>query len=621
MQASALAQVPFDPREYDVCFVDLTATSNPEEADGWQTAIIDFAIEHGAELMLEDELGMYFKFTDREQLADFLDRVESEERLSGSLDTFSDVVTHAYAMIPGGLVHVDYSPPNDPIYNQGKQHAFQLHNITQSWSNLPPTLTQAIVAVIDTGISATHPDLENRIDPNGKNFTSSSNPGDATGHGTHVAGVIAAITGNALGVASCSPTIPSQPPLLTILPLKVLRTNYDLETTPEMVAKAINYARHHDAMVINMSIGLSAPSSGKLAEAIDNAVEQRMILVGSAGNNDDNDGLDGWYAEHAQDIQLPNSDPDVITVGAVQGYNLMPPDHYNYKTHFSNWGPKVEVSAHGWNVWSTIPGATYGSMSGTSQASPHVAALAGLIKAMLPLASTEDVRAFILHGAYPTIRNNGYPLGEKPNKYGTVDFNASVLDALDSLPQGPICPGLPGWAPHRLKAYRSYADNLCLYTPGGPVEGVPIDLKDVEDQCDAVAYVASDDGAAFLAKSAFVNKKHQVEFHVRYFAGQLPTEQVSLTLKGHLASIGDLTRRIEVRFYNYEYEKWGKVKKWVPPEGEDFEHTFNITDEVPAHVKSPTGAVRCRVRVRPNDESAKTVPFGLYVDQFILTLQ
>ncbi|MBI4878093.1 MAG: S8 family serine peptidase [Planctomycetes bacterium] len=573
--------------------------------------------------MLEDELGMYFSFPDRQQLADFLDLVESQERLSpASPHTLSDVVCHAYTMVPGGLLDVQFDSPNDPIYISPGQHAFELHNLTQSWGHLPPSLAQVIVAVIDTGISPTHPDLAGRIDPNGKNFTSSSNPNDQTGHGTHVAGIIAAITGNGVGVASCSPSISGQPPVIRILPLKIWKTNGDLEVTPELTAKAINYARHHDAMVVNMSFGLSAPTSGKLAEAIDNAVDQRMVLVGSAGNADEPDGIDGVYKTKAQDIPLPNSDPDVITVGAVQGYNLIPPHYFNYKMVFSSWGPKVEVGAHGWNVWSTTPGAQYGSKSGTSQASPHVAALAGLLKAMLPLADTEDVRAFIFQGAYPTIRDNGDPYAEKPSKYGTVDFDASIQDALDSLPAGPICSGLVPWAPHRLKAYGEYADNVALYTPEGPVDGTPIQLKDVDDQCDALAYVSSDDGAALLAKSVLVNKKHQAEFHVRYFAAELPNQHISLTLRGHLASVDDESRRIEVRFYNYEYEKWGKAKTWVPEfEGVDFEHTFHVTDEVHAHVKSPTGAVRCRVRVRPEVPSSKVIPFGLYVDQFILTTE
>ena len=205
------------------------------------------------------------------------------------------------------------------------------------------------VAVIDTGIDCTHPDLKcdfsagvNLLDP-------SSNPMDDNEHGTHVAGTIAGRGngGGALGVA----------PKATLIPVKVL--DADGAGSLSDIVKGINWATNAGVDVINMSLG-GPNGSAALQRAVNQALSAGVVIVAAAGNSGPNPNTVGF----------PGGYPGVIAVAAS--------DNNDQIASFSSRGSAVAFVAPGVNITSTIPGGGYKALSGTSMASPHVAGLAAL---------------------------------------------------------------------------------------------------------------------------------------------------------------------------------------------------------------------------------------------------
>lgn len=220
-----------------------------------------------------------------------------------------------------------------------------------------------VVAVIDTGVQPDHPDLVGRI-IGGRNFTPDyggdvGNYADNHGHGTHVAGIIAA-NDNGAGVVGVAPEA-------RLLVLKALDGNG--RASYQAVIDAIVYATEWHGLsgehvnVISMSLG-GPIDSPLLHFAIQSAVAAGILVVCAASNDGDgNPETDEWA--------YPGAYPEVVEVGAVNGYAEL--------AYFSNTNAEVDLVAPGVAVRSTYPGGTYASMSGTSMAAPHVAGAAALI--------------------------------------------------------------------------------------------------------------------------------------------------------------------------------------------------------------------------------------------------
>lgn len=218
------------------------------------------------------------------------------------------------------------------------------------------------VAVLDTGIDQDHEDLKGKIVLQ-KNFTVSKTVDDIYGHGTHVAGIIAAQKDNSLGVAGVCPGC-------VLLNGKVLGdNNYGYLSD---VASGIMWAADNGAKVINMSLGSTIPSQ-TLSDAIDYAWSKGSVIVAAAGNNG------------SKDPFYPAAYTKVIAVAAT--------DNRDVKASFSNYGSTwVDVAAPGLNIYSTVPNHlyflglvnkgfnyNYEYLSGTSMASPAVAGTAALV--------------------------------------------------------------------------------------------------------------------------------------------------------------------------------------------------------------------------------------------------
>ncbi|WP_236028473.1 S8 family serine peptidase [Paractinoplanes lichenicola] len=209
------------------------------------------------------------------------------------------------------------------------------------------------VAVIDSGVDAAHPDLAGHVLP-GADFLAGTE-GTATdpyGHGTHVAGTIAALTGNGEGIAGMAPDA-------KILPVRVLDANGNGYMSD--VANGIAYAADHGADVINLSVSATS-QVGAVTNAVAYARGKGVVVVAAAGN----------ARRTGSPTAYPAADPGVIAVAATDSADAV--------AGYSNRGDYVDVAAPGSDITSTYPGNRYGRMNGTSMAAPHVAALAALLK-------------------------------------------------------------------------------------------------------------------------------------------------------------------------------------------------------------------------------------------------
>lgn len=219
----------------------------------------------------------------------------------------------------------------------------------------------AVVAVIDTGVQATHPDLKGRVLKGYDFIGGDRSANDSNGHGTHVAGIVAATANNKRGIAGLAPSA-------RILPVRVLDSAGNGNTLT--VARGINYAVRKGADVINLSLA-GTQSDVHIEAAVRNAIRRGVVVVAAAGN-----------AGCSAPTSYPAALPGVIGVGATDRRNRVP--------GFSNCGTYVDLVAPGVSIRSTMIkrsapglgcsyGSSYCSLSGTSMASPHVAAAAAIL--------------------------------------------------------------------------------------------------------------------------------------------------------------------------------------------------------------------------------------------------
>ncbi|MEB3284277.1 MAG: S8 family serine peptidase [Candidatus Sericytochromatia bacterium] len=257
-----------------------------------------------------------------------------------------------------------------------EQYSLKIAQVDQAW-DLQMGGAGVVVAVIDSGIDMGHPDLKGNIVPESWNVLDKNNdPRDDHGHGTHCAGIAAAIANNGEGVAGVAPKA-------GLMAVKVLDARG--RGSDATIAEGVVHATDKGAKVITMSLGLYKRSP-VLEEALQYALDRDVVLVASAGNN--NALNDPTSAPH-----LPSTHPGVIEVAAT--------DDQDKKARFSNFGKTVSVAAPGVNILSTLPTykvgreVGYGKMSGTSMASPFVAGLAALVRSEFPAMKQAEVKAHI----------------------------------------------------------------------------------------------------------------------------------------------------------------------------------------------------------------------------------
>jgi CSLREA domain-containing protein len=241
------------------------------------------------------------------------------------------------------------SPLSDTFY--ASQWALDVIGVPQAWEALPSNSPALSVAVIDSGVCASHPDLQGKLLA-GWDFVQNDNtPQDEFGHGCAVTGVIVANSNNNIGIAGVALNAKA-------MPLRVLDAQGS--GSYSRVAQAIIYAVDNGAHIINLSLGGASPSS-LLQEAVTYAQTHNVTIVAAAGN------------QGANTVMYPAAYDSVIAVGSV--------DQNLQRSSFSNYGATIDVYAPGRDiVTTTLSG--YGYMSGTSLAAPYVTGVIALNKAL-----------------------------------------------------------------------------------------------------------------------------------------------------------------------------------------------------------------------------------------------
>ncbi len=275
------------------------------------------------------------------------------------------------------------------------------------------TTASANVCVIDTGVDYKHPDLQGKIIKGYDFVNADTDPMDDNGHGTHVAGIIAAVPNNKQGIAGIST---GKVVSVKALDAQGMGTNFD-------IASAIYYcANRTDIKVINMSLGGSAPSTF-IYNAVDYAVNSKgKLIVAAAGNaNEDAPQYPAFFsntdASGSADcapgcLTFPEFADKVISVAAAGYIYEDPPSSENWwldnacRADYSNYGAWVSIVAPGTWIYSTLPwdkpfylnsyenfNTRYDSLSGTSMATPFVAAAAARRWGYKPLEANAQIGA------------------------------------------------------------------------------------------------------------------------------------------------------------------------------------------------------------------------------------
>lgn len=253
----------------------------------------------------------------------------------------------------------------DPLSTTDRLWGVSAMRFPELWT-AGATGSTVTVAVVDTGVDANHPDLCGNVRA-GASFLSGSTTslgpgvGDDNGHGTHVAGVIAATKGNGIGITGVAPST-------VILPVKVLNRNGDGEIGD--LARGITWAADNGADVINLSLG-SASSSAAVRTAVDYATGRGALVVAAGGNK--------ALRSSPNAPQYPAADANTVAVAALA------PDLT--VAWFSVRGNYIDVAAPGQDILSTLPGDRYGVMSGTSMATPFVSGAAAALLGKRPALS------------------------------------------------------------------------------------------------------------------------------------------------------------------------------------------------------------------------------------------
>lgn len=394
-----------------------------------------------------------------------------EQKLAVPTDYLKSLKT-----IRNGRVKATY--PNDPYlwWNWG-------------WDDIdadivaPNATSSAGVCVLDTGVDYLHPDLAGRVIKGYDYVNGDSIPMDDHGHGTHVAGIITAIGNNKIGIAGASNAM--------VVAVKVLGaqgwgTNYD-------IAMGINYcAKRRDVKVLSMSLG--GPQSQAIEDAVNYAVNTKgKLLVAAAGN----DGTDDSYFAYPAALSLtyPGKVLSVAASGAYEyvDYDQDGIDDYYYlngscRADYSNYGTWVNIIAPGTDIYSTLPYdkpfylnyfmdyyPRYDYLSGTSMATPFIAAAAARNWGFKPASTNVEVFDEVVNSGWPVTGDDycwpasmhGTHIVNIANLMDRFSFQASVADASTGL-------GLTG------AKVNAYKDGLLVGK--GKIVPLDMDYTELEDQ-------------------------------------------------------------------------------------------------------------------------------------------
>ena len=360
-----------------------------------------------------------------------------------------------------------------------------------------------VVAIIDTGVDISHPDLVpnlwrnageipgNGVDDDGNGYVDDvsgydfvnrdADPDDNDAHGTHVAGSVAARADDNYGVPGVA--FGAQ-----IMGLKFMDRGYG--GTASAAAEAINYAVNNGAHIINASWG-GPGSSYAIRNAIAYARSRGVLFVTAAGNEGtNNDSRSSYPANYDLD--------NIVSVGAS--------DRRDGLASFSNYGASnVDLAAPGVDIVSTLPGDTWGYMDGTSMASPYVAGAAALLRSVAPSLSVQELRLTLLSTVDPLgAGSSRIATGGRLNARAALELvlgEQQEEEQEEPPPEDEQAPPLDEWrfVAFPIESPHPYTDNFSgqvqVVAPEGATEmRLHFERIDVEQNYDFVV-VRDEDGA------------------------------------------------------------------------------------------------------------------------------
>ena len=350
-------------------------------------------------------------------------------RLTFAADTPVDEAVERLAEVDGvefaepNRYRETYAVPNDPSFPS--QWGLTRINAPAAWDRTTGS-ANVTVAVLDTGIDLDHPELApllvqgtdmvdlgpNPTPPAGFRFEGDFQgrdnvPQDEVGHGTHVAGTIACLSNNGVGVAGVTWAC-------RLMPIKVLTRIVNVNNPNDVrgvgssadIAAGIRWAVDNGARVLNLSLGGSVETQVE-RDAVAYAIAQGAIVVAAMGNGG-----------AAAGPSFPAAFPNVVAVGAIGTGDT--------RAGFSQVGPHIDVVAPGVNILSTMWDNGFTSMSGTSMAAPHVAGLAALILSCNRNMTGAQVADIIRQTARPLRDNPTDPVPNNNYGAGCIDAEAAI---------------------------------------------------------------------------------------------------------------------------------------------------------------------------------------------------
>lgn len=337
---------------------------------------------------LEKETKIEIASVADDQVEDVIKFLKSNDKIQHVQPLFK---VQAYGLL-------NYSTPNDPMYS--RQWSMKTVGVESAWG-----YTQgegATVAVVDTGVDCTLEDLKGTSCGGGWNIVDDDDkPVDRQSHGSHVAGTIAQTTNNGIGVAGVASRV-------KIMPVKVLSDEgwgSDVD-----VADGIRWAADHGANVINLSLGGPQKSQVQV-DAVNHALSKGVFIAAANGN------------DPRQPIGYPAAIPGVFAVSAT--------DSQNHIAQFSTRGPQTAIGAPGVDILQqtvcngrSADCPNYAKYSGTSMATPHVAAVAGLLVSQ-GVTDPEAIRERLQSSATTT----------DETKKSKNNFGAGILSASSAVSQ------------------------------------------------------------------------------------------------------------------------------------------------------------------------------------------
>lgn len=353
--------------------------------------------------------------------------VEAAEILEEA-EPLTDVVVDALNTTDESNLMQPLAIPNDSAYGDGDQYGLDKIQAPQAW-DITIGSSAIVIAIVDTGFDLNHPDLAGKFVAGYDFFDNDSDPSDPGNekHGTHVAGIAAALTDNATGMAGTSWGA-------QIMPIRVCDGN---ECSDAAIADGIVWAAENGAKVINLSLGGEISYSATQA-AIDYAYNMGVTIVAATGNCN----LPGYTpgSPEACAVNFPAAYTNVIAVGATDETDTYT-DFSSYYTYSDDpvkpeGHQGVDIVAPGKDIYSTVHDDAYVKWDGTSMATPFVSGVAALLASLPQFDTPAKIREALLS----TARDLG-PSG------WDADYGFGLVQAYDALTYTPPADAPPPAAP------------------------------------------------------------------------------------------------------------------------------------------------------------------------------